>query len=1066
MKNPVRGLRFSLLDFQSARANTGMKIAMLGIALIPLIYGALYLMAFYDPYGKLDTLPVAVVNEDVPVQASNGTTVHAGDDLVDELKDSDALDWRFVSSADEAQEGLKKGTYYNTVIIPKDFSEKIASADSDNPQKAHLELVCNDANNYLSSILGASVMRVVTSETNYAIGKNYYVQIFDQIGDTGAQLQEAADGAGTLADGLVDAHDGSQKITDGLATAHNGSSTLQEGLTSAHDGSATITSGLVAASSGSRELATGTTNAADGSRQITDGLASAKDGSGKLANGTADAEAGSATISENLQIAADGASVLDSGLSQLVDGLTTGKTSSAMLAAGLHQLQQEGSGMLAAGAQGLVTGLDQKAEDLRKLDGGAQQVAAGSNQLSDTLSGLEPTLTGMSTKVSLLQGQLDEIEGDAQALSEGLGSTGSKLQGDAQEASSDAGKLAESLSGLSDMGSQVSALGDAADQASSLSASAQDAANTAKGAAEIAASQANAAEEALSGLTANEDGTYALTAEQLEELKGQMSAAAQSASDSAWAADGAAQAADGANQYAQSMQNGINQAAVALAGIDASALDSLKGDLEAVKGDLEAIQQGSAGLASITSKSQALIDSSQESISDASKMVNSLSGDLARVQALAAGADQVSAGVSELVLSLTADDAHMGGLYGAASQLAAGANAVDQGMLTAAENADRITSEGWGKVIDGTAKAQQEGSAPLALGLQRLSTGSNQLTSGLVTAKTGAAALNAGLGSLYAGSRTLTDGLSTARTGAATLSGGLDQLRDGSTTLTDGLADAQSGSATLTDGLGQLHDGSATLTSGLADAQDGSTRLADGLSDGVEKVRNATSGSDARATMMSEPVTLKQTNYTTVDNYGSGFAPYFIALGLWVGALVMTFLFNPLNDRLVTSGASPVVAATCGLTPMLIVGAIQAALIAFTIQVPCGIAVAHPLAYYLLTALASFTFCALVQAVIAVFGFPGKFVAVVLLMLQLTTAAGTFPIETEFPIFQAMSPYLPMTYVVHALRQAMAGADLSLVGPCVTALLAFMLTSFGITCLEAQRRRTLTMMDLHPLVNL
>ena len=58
MKNPLRGLRFSLLDFHSARANVGMKIAMLGIALIPLIYGALYLMAFYDPYGKLDTLPV------------------------------------------------------------------------------------------------------------------------------------------------------------------------------------------------------------------------------------------------------------------------------------------------------------------------------------------------------------------------------------------------------------------------------------------------------------------------------------------------------------------------------------------------------------------------------------------------------------------------------------------------------------------------------------------------------------------------------------------------------------------------------------------------------------------------------------------------------------------------------------------------------------------------------------------------------------------------------------------------------------------------------------------------
>ena len=186
--------------------------------------------------------------------------------------------------------------------------------------------------------------------------------------------------------------------------------------------------------------------------------------------------------------------------------------------------------------------------------------------------------------------------------------------------------------------------------------------------------------------------------------------------------------------------------------------------------------------------------------------------------------------------------------------------------------------------------------------------------------------------------------------------------------------------------------------------------------------------------MMSEPVELEQEHYTTVDNYGSGFAPYFIALGLWVGALVMTFLLKPFNNRLVTTGANPVVAAFSGLVPWLIVGAIQALLLAFTIQLPCGISVAHPLAYYLLTILAAWVFCAIVQAVIAALGFPGKFLAVVLLMLQLTTAAGTFPIETEFPIFQALSPWLPMTYVVKALRQAMAGVDLSLVGPSVAAL--------------------------------
>jgi putative membrane protein len=308
--------------------------------------------------------------------------------------------------------------------------------------------------------------------------------------------------------------------------------------------------------------------------------------------------------------------------------------------------------------------------------------------------------------------------------------------------------------------------------------------------------------------------------------------------------------------------------------------------------------------------------------------------------------------------------------------------------------------------------------------------------------------------------------LGTAKSGSAALAAGLDQLHGGSSTLTNGLATAVDGSSALTDGLKKLDEGSHDLTDGLATAKDGSHELADGLTDGVDKVASATEGSDERASMMSEPVEFDQQYYTSVANYGSGFAPYFIALGLWVGALVMTFLLKPLNNRLVMSGANPVTCAFDGIVPWLLVGLIQSILLGATIQYGCGIQVDHPLAYYLLIILASAVFCSMVQMITALFGFPGKFVAVVLLMLQLTTAAGTFPIETEFKIFQDMSPYLPMTYVVQALRQAMRGIDLSLIGPSVAALLGFAAVSFGITCLVAGRKRVVTMMDLHPLVDL
>ena len=111
-------------------------------------------------------------------------------------------------------------------------------------------------------------------------------------------------------------------------------------------------------------------------------------------------------------------------------------------------------------------------------------------------------------------------------------------------------------------------------------------------------------------------------------------------------------------------------------------------------------------------------------------------------------------------------------------------------------------------------------------------------------------------------------------------------------------------------------------------------------------------------------------------------------------------------------------------------------------------------------------FAAMMQMLVAALGFPGKFIAVVLLMLQLTSAAGTFPIETVPEFFQVINPLLPMTYAVRALRVATTGVDLSLIGPNVLALLAFGGLSFAVTCLVARRRRLITLNDLHPLVDL
>jgi putative membrane protein len=121
-----------------------------------------------------------------------------------------------------------------------------------------------------------------------------------------------------------------------------------------------------------------------------------------------------------------------------------------------------------------------------------------------------------------------------------------------------------------------------------------------------------------------------------------------------------------------------------------------------------------------------------------------------------------------------------------------------------------------------------------------------------------------------------------------------------------------------------------------------------------------------------------------------------------------------------------------------------------------------PLATWGFTVLAAVTFVALLQCIVSAVGPAGKLGAIVLLMLQLTSAAGTFPIETVPRFFRTISPFLPMTYVVRGLRQTLAGGDATVVAYCALALTAFLLLGLLGTVLTARRQRMWTMDRLRP----
>ncbi len=130
------------------------RIAIATIILMPLLYGAMYLWAFWNPFGAVDKIPAAIVNNDSG-RSATGEQVDAGKQVVDSLVASGQLDLAQVSQ-DEAADGLAHGKYYYTITIPENFTEAVESPpNGDNPpEKANLTFTFNDANNYLATIIG------------------------------------------------------------------------------------------------------------------------------------------------------------------------------------------------------------------------------------------------------------------------------------------------------------------------------------------------------------------------------------------------------------------------------------------------------------------------------------------------------------------------------------------------------------------------------------------------------------------------------------------------------------------------------------------------------------------------------------------------------------------------------------------------------------------------------------------------------------------------------------------------------------------------------------------------
>jgi len=433
------------------------KLAVVAMLAIPLLYGALYLWAYWDPTGNLDRLPVALVNADEGA-TRDGEPLHAGDDVVAELLDSEALDWRQVDAADAAS-GVTDGTYYFAVTLPADFSTDIASIGGDTPTSAQIDVTYNDANSYLASTLGRSAMTQIRAAVSATIGEEAVDQVLVGLGSARDGFAQASDGAltlnaasGDLSSGAHQVADGATSAADGAARLAAGSSDLAGGAGRLDSGAAALASGAGTLSSGAATAASGAADLADGAQRLAAGASEAAAGSATLAGKVGELSAGVDQVAGTLQGLAPVASALPQVTSTLTSlaGSTTDPVARETLVGLLQQLDQTVGGVQ------LPTAEDQAR--LAALVDGAHQLRDGSATLSGSLGTLAAKSGELATGASSLADGTARVASGAAELAGGAGTLASgaaTLDSGAQTLADGASDLASGTGTLASGAAQV-----------------------------------------------------------------------------------------------------------------------------------------------------------------------------------------------------------------------------------------------------------------------------------------------------------------------------------------------------------------------------------------------------------------------------------------------------------------------------------------------------------------------------------------------------------------------------------------------------------------------------------
>lgn len=672
----------------------------------------------------------------------------------------------------------------------------------------------------------------------------------------------------------------------------------------------------------------------------------------------------------------DGMSQAAFGSEKLTDGANQLVTGSKTLTTNLHSLADSsltfsnGTEQFTKGLSAYVFGVEQLHLGLGNFNSGlvtyagaVSQLDSGLGQLSskspELVRGINQLYTGVESYtggVSQLNTGLNQFSSGVSAYTNGVGN----LATGANQLSSQSATLrmgVEQLSeGIQQLSSKLDASSGKKDQINQLS------------------SGLNQLNQAIQNIDVGDTKQLSSVLSSIVSLSNQMLVSAQSEK----AATLSNIQSTAAYQSLTSEQQAEISASVSQNSTDSiQSAQSIIALVQGLQGGLKNLQNQSSNLSTLKNKANQVLPIASTSLTGLSSGLTEMQGAVTSklvpasqsiasgVNAYTAGVDKVSQGASQLSEKNST-------LTGSLDQLVSGSNTLTQ-------KSSSLTA-GVGQLVEKTPE--------LVSGIEKLSTGSNQLNQK-------SQELMAGVDKLQSGS---------------------GQLADKSSQLLSGASQLENGANKLADGAGKLAEGGTKLTSGLEDLQTGVVSLGQGLGNASDQLKSASTESK-NAEILSNPLNLSKTDNDQVPVNGIAMAPYMISVALFVAALSTNMIFAKLPSGRHPESRWAWLKSRAEINGII---AVLAGILVYGGVHLIGLTANHEMRTFILIILTSLVFMSMVTALTTWNSRIGAFFSLILLLLQLASSAGTYPLALTNDFFRAINPWLPMSYSVSGLRQTIS----------------------------------------------